>query len=61
MLRLAINLSPKQIMSSRSCPKEGEIHCGECIACAFKKAKIEDKTEYEKPFNEEIPFAYKIN
>lgn len=51
---------------TRSCPKDGEIHCGECIACwdrrnAFKKANLEDKTKYEKPFNEEIPFAYKIN
>ena len=51
---------------TRSCPKGGKIHCGECIACwdrrsAFKKAGIEDKTEYEKPFNEEIPFAYKSN
>jgi len=51
---------------TRSCPKGGKIHCGECIGCwdrrnAFKKACIKDKTEYEKPFNEEIPFAYKQN
>ncbi len=51
---------------TRSCPKGGKIHCGECIACwdrrnAFKKAKIEDKTKYMKPFDEEIPFAYKQN
>lgn len=51
---------------TRSCPKDGAIHCGECLPCwdrrnAFKQAGIEDKTEYEKPFNEEIPFAYRQN